>query len=313
MIRYYNKEKQLYFMTGEMCFVDKGIFFMGADKQEANNNEKPEHQVFVDSFYMDTYMVTNDQFMKFCNETGYITIAERINVGDTYIEGHWKWVHGACWRHPYGPASSIADTLTHPVVLVTPIDALAYCKWRSKKEKRYFRLPTEAEWEKAARGIDKRIYPWGNDPPDDNNNTRAHYYNDVVRGLLPVGSFPEGVSPYGIFDMAGNAWEWCVDAYDDSYYRRATFKDTGGPLSTSELTIFRGGSFLFPKEALKSTGRHENTLIRPSVGIGFRTVMPSKKWTSVHLRIYNRMMVHMVKMFKLIIKRKLNIENYHNV
>jgi formylglycine-generating enzyme len=280
--------------TGEMILIPKGNFMMGSSDQNAAAKEKPCHRVFVDDFYMDKYMVTNNQFNLFCKETGFITTAEEIGEGDTYINDKWQWVKGADWGHPYGPKSSIHNSMNHPVVLVTIWDALAYCAWRAKKENRYIRLPTEAEWEKAARGNDCRLFPWGNEPVDEGGILRARFNDGDAKGTCPVGLFPEGASPYGIMDMAGNAWDWCLDSLDEQYYCKAPSYDVGGPLSISVYNIFRGGSHRFPKEALSSSCRHSNRLDRPSIGIGFRTVAPKIEWDSKRLKVYLRQFTYII-------------------
>jgi formylglycine-generating enzyme len=292
-------------LDGEMVQVQKGIFEMGSGDSNADDKEKPCHKVLVNDFYIDKYMVTNMKFGEFCEETNFLTTAEIDGEGDTIVNGKFQWVKGANWRHPYGPHSSTEQKGDHPVVLVTVRDALAYCAWRSKKEKRYFRLPTEAEWEKAARGTDGRQYPWGNEPPTDGGIVRARYNDGSLKGTAAVGLFPEGASFYGVMDMAGNAWDWCVDALDMQYYKKAPNCDVGGPLSMSHASIFRGGSHIFPAEALRSTCRHSNYLGRPSVGIGFRTVAPAKKWDSVRIRVLNRMVVYYAFRMKKKIKRLL--------
>ena len=113
-----------------------------------------------------------------------------------------------------------------------------------------------------------------------------------MKGTASVGSFPEGASFYGVMDMGGNCWEWCVDARDKKYYKKAPSVDVGGPLSVSTSSVFRGGSHFFPADALRSTCRHSNYLGRPSVGIGFRTVAPVKKWDAVMIRVLNRKAVY---------------------
>jgi formylglycine-generating enzyme required for sulfatase activity len=280
-------------MNEEMILVKKGFFTMGSEESSADDREKPSHQVLVEDFFIDKYMVTNKKFNKFCLETNYLTTAEIDGTGDTIVNGEFKWVKGADWRHPYGPQSSIEQKWDHPVVLVTIRDALAYCAWRSKKEKKYFRLPTEAEWEKTARGTDGRQYPWGNELPADNGIVRARFNDGSLKGTAPVGSYPEGASFFGALDMAGNCWEWCIDAIDKKYYKKAPRVDVGGPISFSSSSVFRGGSHYFPAEALRSTCRHSNYLGRPSVGIGFRTVAPSKKWNAVMIRVINREIVYL--------------------
>jgi len=269
--------------TGGMCLVPGGEFLMGSDDSRARDCERPAHKVHVGQFYVDRTMVTNSQFSRFCDETRHRTTAERMGKGDTYVDGTWQWVEGACWRRPFGPESSVEECMDHPVVLVSVGDALAYCRWRIRVERRRFRLPTEAEWEKAARGTDGRTFPWGEEEPDAGEVQRARFNPGQPLGTAPVGAHPAGESPYGLLDMAGNAWDWCLDAFDENRYRKRPERDNGGPLSLRPDSVFKGGSWIFPREALRSSGRHQNDLVRPSVGIGFRTVHPLQESTRVRL------------------------------
>lgn len=285
--------------TGEMALVPAGTFPMGTTRQDADDPEKPCHPVEVAAFFMDVHLVTNRQFARFQGDTGYVTVAERLGEGDTFIDGKWMWVAGADWRHPYGASSTVEGHEDHPVVMVSVGDALAYCRWRSRVERRYFRLPTEAEWEKAARGTDQRPYPWGHEPVDADGIIRARYFSGAPEGTAPVGSFPAGASPFGMMDMSGNAWDWCLDVKDARYYARAPKRDVGGPLSLSGENVFRGGSHLFPATALSATTRHSNMMSRPSVGIGFRTVCPSENPPGIRLRTLLRRAAHAYALIQL--------------
>jgi formylglycine-generating enzyme required for sulfatase activity len=282
-----NQTQTLELETGTLCRVPRGPFTMGSDDPEARPGDRPAHRVLVADYYIDRTMVTNRLFARFCDETGYRTVAERLGLGETVVDGEWRWIQGACWRHPEGPGSTIDQRLDHPVVLVSAGDALAFCGWRSQVEGRRFRLPTEAEWEKAARGEDGRTYPWGEEEPDD---TRARFNAGDAAGTAPVGAFPAGASPCGALDMAGNAWDWCLDAWDERLYRRwrrsSVRADRGGPLTLAAESVFKGGSWIFPAEALRSSGRHHDDLVRPSGGIGFRTVHPAEE--SMTIRVVER-------------------------
>jgi len=212
---------------------------MGSDKFYPE--EKPVHEVTVDGFYIDKYEVTNGEYRKFIKETGYVTIAERpldpkdypdadpkllvpgalvfkkaeraVNLNDYH--NWWAWTPGASWQHPLGPGSNLFGRKDHPVVHVAYEDAEAYAKWAGKD------LPTEAEWEFAARGgLDGKNFTWGDDdmqltkPMANTWQGEFPYQNllvDKFEGTAPVGSFePNG---YGLYDMAGNVWEWTIDWY----------------------------------------------------------------------------------------------------
>lgn len=232
-----------------MAFIPGGEFTMGSDARWAFPNERPAHRVTVTGFFIDTRAVTNADFTRFVDATGYKTVAERdvdweemkkqvppgtpkppaglLAAGSLVFRpsagpvdlrnmSHWwHWTTGADWRHPEGPGSSIADRMDHPVVHVAWEDAQAYARWVGK------RLPTEAEWELAARGgLDNARYAWGDSEKVDgafmaNRWTgKFPYHNDVkdgFAGTAPVGSFP--ANGFGLFDMGGNVWNWCEDIY----------------------------------------------------------------------------------------------------
>jgi formylglycine-generating enzyme len=273
-----------------MVLIPEGVFEMGGDNNQADADEYPKHKVQVSSFYMDVTEVTNAQFKKFVEATGYITTAEKkpdweemkktlppgtpkpsedmlmaaslvfkSSAGPVELNDYsqwWKWVKGASWKHPQGPNSNITGKENYPVVHVSWDDAMAYCKWAGK------RLPTEAEWEFAARGgLTNNIYPWGNEhvnagkPKTNSWEGKFPYLNEKNDGYLtaaPVKSFaPNG---YGLYDVAGNVWEWCTDLYNANYYKELEGKITVNPQGAttsydpqepySQKRSLRGGSFL---------------------------------------------------------------------
>ena len=211
---------------GVALWIPTGKSTMGS--RRGNNDEKPEHNVHLDAFYMDVNPITNTQFSKFARDVG---------ISD--------------WRYPAG----FAD---HPVIGVNWNDASAYCEWSGK------RLPTEAEWEKSARGTDGRTYPWG-----------ADYDSSVVNGLgggrtgtSPVGSMPEGASPYGVLEMSGNLWEWVADWYDATYYNWGKSSNPSGPDDGGHRVV-RGGSWICHANYLRCAKRdhHEPTYRGRFIGI----------------------------------------------
>ncbi|MFH0801928.1 MAG: SUMF1/EgtB/PvdO family nonheme iron enzyme [bacterium] len=201
----------------ELILIPAGEFTMGSPQGEGSDNEHPQHNVYLDVYYIGKHEVTNKQFAKFVQETGY--------------QARWPW------RDYYN-----LRTAAHPVISVTWNDAKAYCEWAG------LRLPTEAEWEKAARGTDGRNYPWGNEWDERNCNCyQGPKLSRIAnisqgRGTLPVGSFPLGASPYGCLDMAGNVDEWCSDWYGEKYYGNSPQRNPQGPGSGSDR-VLRGGSW----------------------------------------------------------------------
>ena len=197
-------------------YVPAGEFLMGSDKNDplAYDNEKPQHEVYLDAYWIDKTPVTNAMFAKFVQETGYQTEGEKAK--DHYT-----------WRSRAGRGRD-----NHPVVYVSWHDANAYASWAGR------RLPTEAEWEKAAGGTDGRKWPWGNYPP----TKKLCNFGMNVKDTTPVGAYPAGASPYGVLDMAGHVWEWCNDNFDAKYYASSPKANPQGKKSFG-AKILRGGSW----------------------------------------------------------------------
>ena len=194
----------------EMILIPAGEFIMGSPEGEGDANEHPQHPVFLNAFYIDKYEVTNALYKQFMSATGHI--APLFWDDEEY-------------NHP-----------NQPVVRVTWHDAVAYAEWAGK------RLPTEAEWEKAARGTDGRIYPWGNEW--DSSKCNSGVSGDGYEYTAPVGSFPAGASPYGVMDMAGNVWEWCADWYDKDYYSSQSSQQNPKGPDSGTYRVLRGGSWV---------------------------------------------------------------------
>ena len=275
-----------------MVWITGGEFLMGTEDprslpscgSDSMPDARPIHRVDVDGFWIDRTEVTNDQFAAFVEATGYKTVAERVPTAEEFpgappeklvagsivfqptpepvpLDNHLRWwvyVPGASWKHPEGPTSSIAGRGNYPVVHVAYEDAEAYAKWAGK------RIPTEAEWEFAARGgIAGKPYTWGTELKPDGkwmaNIWQGRFPvsdtgDDGFKGIAPTAQFPP--NGYGLYDMAGNVWEWCSDWYrPDTYARRARLNlleiNPKGPDSSFDPTepgqpkrVQRGGSYL---------------------------------------------------------------------
>ncbi len=244
----------------ELVRVPAGEFLMGSDLQvdmDAYDNEEPQHRLHLPEFYIGKYPVTVAQFAVFSKATGHKTNAEKAGYGLVRNGSEWKKVQGADWRHPVGPQSDVSDKADHPVVQVSWHDALTFCRWLSDATGRSFRLPTEAEWEKAASwesvdretgklGGRKRIWPWGDTFDKDKCNT----LESGIRDTTPVDRYPAGASPCGAMDMAGNVWEWTGSLWG----RDVEKPDYGYPYDPADgrealdapddvLRVVRGGSW----------------------------------------------------------------------
>jgi formylglycine-generating enzyme required for sulfatase activity/Tol biopolymer transport system component len=213
----------------QQIFIPSGEFMMGRTSED-DKKESPAHKIFLDAFWIDQTEITNAMFKRFVGETGYRTEAEK-NGGYWYAAEADQWINTGDWTHPYGATSNIEGLDDHPVVQISWPDAAAYCEWVGR------RLPTEAEWEKAARGIDLRLYPWGENEPTD---VEANFA-DQNDGTSPVGNYPAGASPYRVLDMAGNVWEWTADWYQENYYEESPSNNPPGPEMGNEKVLRGGG------------------------------------------------------------------------
>jgi len=239
-----------------MVHIPAGEFTMGSDQYSA---EKPVQKISLSGYYIDKYLVTNAQFQKFVDATEYQTDAEKDGTGLVRIGRRWKKVEGANWRSPDG-VTGIDGREDHPVSQVSYNDARSYCQWAKKD------LPTEAMWEKAARGPDGNEFPWGNeDPMEDTAN-----HDNYVGSTTPVTTYEKGQSFYGIQDAAGNVYQWVLDWYGTG--ERAP-KDPTGPETGTEHVI-KGGSFIEGMESLRSANRDRYEPKYSSFLFGFRCATP---------------------------------------
>ena len=269
-----------------MVLIPAGEFLMGLPEGEGAFDEHPQHKVYLDAYYIDKYEVTNGQFKKFVEATGYVTDAERRGNGEVWNpNGAWfvRYIFaGVNWRSPNAwmdnkqfpnrphpdawEEYNIMDKMNYPVVQVSWNDAQAYANWAGK------RLPTEVEWEKAARGTDGRKYSWGNDFNLDIKGVTLHA-NIASNYLMPVGSFPTGVSPYGVHDMVGNVQEWVADWYAGDYYARSPKNNPEGP-DNGIARVLRGGSWRHQKSyQVLSTARAYQVPNYSSNFVGFRCAL----------------------------------------
>jgi formylglycine-generating enzyme required for sulfatase activity len=230
-------------------------------------DETPRHQTTLASFWIGRYPVTNGEFAAFITaHPGYITQAENVGVGWVYDPGtqDFKKVAGADWQHPDGPGSLYANYDQHPVVQVSWDEAAAYCAWVGR------RLPTEAEWEKAARGVDGRVYPWGSTWDTTERPARMDYdHQGKAMGTARIGGFPGGRSPYGAEEMLGSVFQWVADWYDDHYYQTAPAVNSPGP-PTGTYKVFRGGSWASLQSYLHTAWRVAQRPTYTSNTVGFR-------------------------------------------
>lgn len=293
-----------------MVWIPGGRFSMGSD-YEMFQDARPIHPVELDGFWIDRYPVTNAQFERFVKATGYVTVAERKPdpkdfpgaPAEKLVPGSvvfspprqavpldnvtqwWQFVPGASWKHPEGPGSDLKGREKHPVVHVAWEDAEAYCKWAGR------RLPTEAEWEFAARGgLAGKPYVWGDELRPHGKimaNTFQGRFPDHNRSedgfarTSPVGTFPP--NRFGLYDMAGNVWNWCADWYQPDYYAHSPVKNPTGPADSYDpqepgipKRVQRGGSFLCTDQYCSRYmpgGRGKGAIDTGTSHLGFRTVL----------------------------------------
>jgi serine/threonine-protein kinase len=259
-----------------MVFVPAGDFLMGSDPVKDVNTapeEQPQHTINLKDYWIDQTDVTNAMYAAFVQATGYKTDAEKGGWGWAFTNNAWNKVNGADWQHPQGTGSSLQGLDNHPVVLVSWADSQAYCKWAGR------RLPTEAEWEKAARGTDGRLFPWGDQPPAANllnfadKNLPLDWTdksaNDGYEFTSPVGNYPAGASPYGALDMAGDAIQWVADWFSAKYYPTSPMDNPTGPAS-GDSHVVRGGSWTNDLISVRSASRSGDIPDERSASLGFR-------------------------------------------
>jgi formylglycine-generating enzyme required for sulfatase activity len=212
--------------------VEAGEFKRGSDKKGAHDDEKPVRTIYLDSYLIGKYPVTNEEYKKFMDDGGY-------DNKEFWTGEGWKWKKAKKISEPLYWHDRKWNGANFPVVGVSWYEASAYAKWLSHKTGKKYRLPTEAEWEKAARGTDGRTYPWS----EGIDKNKCNYNETRLRRTSPVGIFPAGKSPYGCFDMSGNVWEWCSDCYDGNYYKKSPAKNPQGP-AHGEVRVLRGGDWI---------------------------------------------------------------------
>jgi serine/threonine-protein kinase len=266
-----NSSERLSTLDGmAQVFVDEGGFLMGAgsDASHATADERPQNEIYLDSYWIDKTEVTNNQFAQFLNDTGNhrgtclgadcMKVKEQHELSHIFLQGDH-----------YEVESGYED---HPVIMITWYGASTYCHWADR------RLPTSAEWEKAARGDDGRTFPWGNQFSGDEANFcdqtceiqhRDANYDDGYAYTAPVGSYPDGASPYGALDMAGNVTEYVSDWYDEHYYQVVPLNNPAGP-DNGTLRVRRGSAWIGTLPDMRITFRSKSTPDSLNNNVGFR-------------------------------------------
>ncbi len=256
---------------GQMVRIPAGEFLMGSE--DGDKDERPVHPVFLDEYFLAARTVTNAEYARFVRATGYRPIAVRdlpALVSPEFRDTFKQLAERCAWKHGQPPEG----LENHPVTLVQYIDAVEYCLWFGSVTGKPARLPTEAEWEKAARGgLEAKRYPWG----DDIEPTRANFLTDpslkMKRGTKPAASYPS--NGHGLYDMAGNVWQWVADWYDADYYSAGDYRNPQGP-QTGRLRCVRGGSWVNDEVSfLRCAHRHEVPADTYAYSIGFRVALSS--------------------------------------
>ncbi len=248
--------------------IPAGDFLMGAP--DAEEDERPIHRVYISEFFVGRFPVTHDEYARFVRATGHPPPSIR-NLPLIAAAGRDALFREMAAPYVWNGGEPPAGHGSHPVVLVSFEDALAYCRWLSDSLGRAVRLPTEAEWERAARGgTDGHRYPWG----DDIDSARCNFLADPSvkrqRGTRPTGTFPP--NSYGLYDMCGNVWEWVSDWYHSEYYGKGDQRDPRGP-SSGAMRIVRGGSWVNDDVSmLRCAYRHKVPPDTYAYSVGFRIV-----------------------------------------
>jgi formylglycine-generating enzyme required for sulfatase activity len=262
----------------KLVHVPAGEFLMGSDRALdplTLDAELPQHKLFLHAYFIGQSPVTVAQFAAFVQATGYRTTAEQIGHGYNLVDGQWSETKGADWQSPYGAGSGVRQKDAHPVTLVSWYDALAFCKWATDLSDNQIDLPSEAEWEQAARGMDGRIYPWGNAEPTE----VLCNFNLNVQDTSVVGHYsPQGDSPVGATDMAGNVLEWTRSLWGvDIHSPEFTYPYTERMLERENLQadenvrrVVRGGAWDDDREGVRSAYRIPNPPIARNNLLGFR-------------------------------------------
>jgi formylglycine-generating enzyme required for sulfatase activity len=238
----------------EMVHVPAGEFLMGGT-DAVGSDERPQHPVYLDAFWIDRTEVTHARYVRFLDALGaHAGACGGRDCVETKLEDKYSHILHHDGRYAVEPGFE-----DHPVTQVTWYGAQAYCVWAG------VRLPTEAEWEKAARGGDGRLYPWGDEAPD----CDKAQYGDCGGETVPAGSRLAGASPYGVLDMAGNVWEWVADWYDPAYYGASPAQNPRGP-DAGERKVFRGGSWGYPGAFMRASDRARNRPTYAGFNVGFR-------------------------------------------